>query len=111
MTAADASDALSPGAWLRQQESVAHASAQGVATAPSLESVFAEEPVPLDVFVRDRQFIHMSPLSDPQYEVLRYAERVFYPDLYPRMAAEWGDYWDGLPVVNFLTLLVGKGGG
>ena len=101
---------LSPGQWLRSQESVADVAAQR-SEGGSLDDVFAEEPVPLDVFVRDSRFVGMSALSDPQYDVLRHAERVFYPDIYPRMAAEWGQYWDDIPVVNFLTLLIGKGGG
>lgn len=105
---------LSPGDWLRQQGSEAHALAVSSLAAPeptSLEQVFAEEPVDLDVFVRDRKFIGMQSLSNPQYDVLRAAERVYYPELYPLMAEEWGPYWSSIPVVNFLTLLVGKGGG
>jgi hypothetical protein len=109
--------ALSAGDWLRRQGVEAHEAAQGaeggsLARPLSLEAVFAEEPVPLDTFIRDRRFIGMSPLSDPQYEVLRYAERIFYPELYPQMAETFGSYWSAeIPVVNFLTLMVGKGGG
>lgn len=103
------SSRLSPGEWLRSQ---AYESSVPAPVAPlSLESLFAEEPVDLDTFVRDRKFIGMQALSVPQYGALRAAERVYYPELYPRMAMEWGSYWRPIPVVNFLTLLVGKGGG
>ena len=103
----------SPGDWLRQQAVLLQPVEEPCVAAPALtlEAVFAEQPVPLDVFVRDQQFIGMSALSNPQYDALRVAERVYYPELYPLMRAEWGDYWASLPVVNILTLLVGKGGG
>ncbi len=103
---------VSAGEWLRQQAWTAHVSSEPQQGVPTLSDVFAEEPVPLDTFVQDRRFIGMAALSDPQYEALRYAERIYYPDLYPRMAAEFGSYWSAdVPVVNFLTLMVGKGGG
>lgn len=76
-----------------------------------LTELFAEEPVPLDVFIQDRKFIGMSPLSLPQYNALRATERIYYVDLYSSMATEFGEYWAPIPMVNFLTLLVGKGGG
>ena len=102
---------LSPGQWLRSQALTPDEATQPSEGPSALERVFAEEPVSLDVFIRDQRFVGMSALSDPQYEVLRYAERIFYPGIYPQMAAEWGAYWDGIPIVNFLTLLIGKGGG
>lgn len=78
----------------------------------SCDDLFVEEPVPLDVFIRDKKFIGMSPLSAPQYQTLQFAERVYYQELYPAMAVEFGDYWcEPVRMTNFLTLLVGKGGG
>ena len=96
------------GDWLRQQAELIEEAAPTASSV--LTEIFIEEPVPLDVFVQDRQFIGMGPLSVPQYGVLQAAERIFYADLYPVMAAEW-DYWQPIPMRNFLTLLVGKGGG
>lgn len=94
--------------WLRAQAAVEE-------SAPTagrlLTETFAEEPVPLDVFIQDKKFIGMSPLSGPQYGALRATERIFYMQTYPAMAAEFGEYWTPIPMVNFLTLLVGKGGG
>jgi hypothetical protein len=84
----------------------------GMSTArAAVDDLFAEEPVTLDVFIQDKKFIGMSPLSAPQATALRVAERVFYPELYPLMQEEFGDYWAPIPMKNFLTLLVGKGGG
>jgi hypothetical protein len=97
-----------PGEWLLAQSPFTE---DGLHRGTSLSSVFAEEPVSLDVFIRDSRFIGMSPLSEPQYEVLKYAERIFYPELYPLMEQEFGGYWNPIPVVNLITLLVGKGGG
>lgn len=94
--------------WLREQ---AYAVEEAAPIAESvLTDLFAEEPVPLDTFVTDRRFIGMSALSEPQYNALQVAERIYYPELYPYMAAEW-EYWQPIPMVNLLTMMVGKGGG
>jgi hypothetical protein len=79
-------------------------------------SVFEEEPVPLDVFVRDRGYMANPPLSDVQYEAVRHAERVYYPETY-KLLADSADpavraYWSApCRMVNFLELEWGKGGG
>jgi len=94
-------------------------------------AVFAEEPVPLSVFVQDRAYLGNPPLSNVQYDAVRHIERIYYPDLYPVMAEEfefgkrtgrlcvgpasvWRQerYWgDPLSMVNFITLQWGKGSG
>ncbi len=98
----------SPSAWLRGlgEEPSEVGSSRGIC-----DEMFAEEPVALDVFISDKKFIGMSPLSAPQAAALRVAERVYYPELYEHMAREFGPYWEPIPMKNFLTLLVGKGGG
>jgi hypothetical protein len=75
-----------------------------------LSRIFAEEPVSLDVFVRDRKFLGNPPLSEVQYDAVRHIERVYYADLYPAMAQEFGgDYWNQpCRMVNFVTLQWGK---
>lgn len=102
------SENLSPRDWLLQQADEPESASEARTVCDEL---FEEEPVPLDVFISDKNFIGMSPLSAPQAEALHVAERVFYPELYPHMQQEFGDYWAPIPMANFLTLLVGKGGG
>jgi hypothetical protein len=99
---------LSARDWLLAQAEVEEA-APGAGSL--LTDVFVEEPVPLDVFIQDKKFIGMSPLSGPQYSALRATERIYYSSIYSSMAAEFDPYWTPIPMVNFLTLLVGKGGG
>lgn len=101
-------DSLTPGDWLRQ---LADEEYEQTTSRSVCDEVFVEEPVSLDVFISDKKFIGMSPLSAPQADALRVSERVFYPELYPHMQEEFGDYWAPIPMANFLTLLVGKGGG
>lgn len=77
---------------------------------------FEEEPVPLTTFVQDRKYLANPPLSDIQYEAVRYAERVYLPATYGVLAAsadrDIRTYWsDPLRMVNFITLEWGKGGG
>ena len=95
-----------------------------------LASIFSEEPVSLHCFVQDAKFLGNPPLSPVQYEAVRYIERIYLPDLYPRMAeldakkkfgtlhvgpvSTWRDepYWS-IPyrMTNFITLQWGKGSG
>jgi hypothetical protein len=99
--------------------------------APDPNVVFAEEPVPLSVFVQDRAYLGNPPLSAVQYDAVRHIERVYYPALYPAMAAEfesgvqtgklcvgpasaWREegYWsEPVRMINFASLQWGKGGG
>jgi intein/homing endonuclease len=77
-------------------------------------SIFDEEPVPLDVFVRDRAYLANPPLSEVQYEAVRHAERVYYLPTYevlagssdPKIRAYWSQ---PCRMVNFLELEWGKG--
>lgn len=89
-------------------------------TPPSpLESIFAEEPVDLNTFIQDNKFLGLNniQLSPVQYESVRTIERIFYPELYPQMAAGFDDaklreYWGvEMPVKNLITLQWGKGSG
>lgn len=97
----------------------------------ALSDILAEEPVPLTVFVRDKHYLGNPPLSPVQYDAVRHIERIYYPDLYPRLAAQfetgkrtgrvhvgavsaWTEekYWsDKLRMTNFATLQWGKGSG
>jgi hypothetical protein len=79
-------------------------------------SLFTEEPVPLTVFVQDRRYLANPALSDVQYEAVRHAERVYYPETFEMLAASSDlkirDYWSQpCRMVNFLELEWGKGGG
>lgn len=79
-------------------------------------SVFEEEPVPLDVFITDRAYLGNPRLSPVQYNAVRHAERVYYPETYELLSASSDkvtrDYWsEPVRMVNFLELEWGKGAG
>jgi hypothetical protein len=77
-----------------------------------LNLIFCEEPVPLDVFVRDKKYMGSPALSPVQFEAVRIAERIFYPELYPVMGQLFDPYWsEPLRMVNFINLQWGKGSG
>lgn len=80
----------------------------------SLEDLFVEEPVSLKTFIQDNKFLGESwYLSPIQEELVRSAERVYYPDLYPKMAEGFkSEYWaKELPMKNIFSVEWGKGGG
>lgn len=81
----------------------------------SLSYIFEEEPVDLNTFIKDKHYLNLPEieLSKPQYETIQAAERVLYPDIYPRMAEEFSsDYWaTDVPMRNLFTVMYGKGGG
>lgn len=80
----------------------------------SLSAIFDEEPVPLDVFVTDFNYLNSPPLSPIQQELVQHIERVYLPELYPLMAEEFGGYWkevEHLRMVNSISAMWGKGGG
>jgi len=81
----------------------------------SLSSIFAEEPVDLRTFIRDTKFLGQSnvELSPEQSKAIQVIERVYYPELYPRMAEEFNSsYWaEDIPSANLITLQWGKGSG
>jgi hypothetical protein len=77
-----------------------------------LEQIFCEEPVPLDVFVRDKKYMGSPDLSPVQFEAVRHAERIYYPELYPLMGEFMDPYWsEPVRMVNFVNLQWGKGSG
>src|SRR4051812_3213178 len=80
-----------------------------------LEQIFEEQPVPLDVFIRDKKFMGAGDawqLSPVQYDAVRIAERIYYPELYPLMGEHFDPYWsEPLRMVNFVNLQWGKGSG
>ena len=114
---------------LRDLAAAEHASPTPVPVAPrGLADIFAEEPVPLSVFVQDAAYLNNPPLSQVQYDAVRHIERVYYPELYPQMAkafdprnvdalsvgaySAWRSeqYWaDPIRMTNFITLQWGKG--
>lgn len=77
---------------------------------------FAEEPVPLTVFIRDRKYLANPPLGEVQYEAVRHIERVYLPETYD-MLSESADldirsYWrTPCSMKNLITLEWGKGSG
>lgn len=80
----------------------------------SLDDIFEEEPVALDVFIEDAKFLNSPPLSKKQYEFVQYSERIFKKELYPVMAQEFGGYWEETKDVRMTNLIVaqwGKSGG
>lgn len=83
-------------------------------TPGSLEYIFEEEPVSLRTFIQDRKFLGESWYLSPIQEALvRSAERVYFQDLYPKMAEGFGsEYWAmDLPMKNIFAVEWGKGGG
>jgi hypothetical protein len=109
------SSAGAAAAALLQQVGGREPQAQG-SSLLTASSLFEEEPVPLSVFVQDRGYLANPALSPVQYEAVRHAERVFYPETYELMAASADKrirtYWaEPVRMVNFLELEWGKGGG
>jgi hypothetical protein len=77
-----------------------------------LENIFSEEPVDLTTFVQDKKFMGSPALSPVQFEAVRHAERIFYPELYPLMGEHFDPYWsEPVRMVNFVNLQWGKGSG
>jgi hypothetical protein len=77
----------------------------------SLDDVFWEIPVPLEVFVSDAAYLANPPLSPIQYDLVQHAERILFPETYPLMA-EQEPYWaEPVAMRNMLVAEWGKGGG
>lgn len=85
---------------------------------------FEEWPVTLDEFVTSPKYLYNPPLSSIQYEAVRHAERIYYPEMYWYLAehashaggrektAVLRQYWaEPIRMVNFLELEWGKGSG
>jgi hypothetical protein len=78
---------------------------------PSHSDLWAEEPVTLDVFVKDRKFLKNPPLYPRQYEIVREMERIFFEETAISMVEDFGEYWMPTPMRNFLYICLGKGSG
>lgn len=78
---------------------------------PADPSVFAEEPVPLDTFVRDKAFLGGPTLSEEQFKLIALGESVYFPQTYGLL--DWPyldqDWWKS----NYTELVAewGKGSG
>jgi hypothetical protein len=80
----------------------------------SLEALFWEEPVPLDVFVQDKKYLGNPPLSPEQYRLVQHAERIYLPQTFQDMADTFGGYWNETRLTRMVNTIVaqwGKGGG
>lgn len=77
-----------------------------------LGDVFEIEPVPLDVFVRDKGYLGLTHgLSPIQFDFVRHFEQVLYPETYVQMVEEFGDDWKPVRFVNEVVAAWGKGSG
>jgi hypothetical protein len=68
------------------------------------------------VFVSDAAYLKRATLSPEQFNAVRASERIFFPATYTELAQSTdpavSSYWSkDLPLVNFVTLQWGKGGG
>lgn len=78
----------------------------------NLTEIFIEEPVSLDIFVKDKKFLANPPLSPVQYAAVKHIERIYMPEMYPLMKEEFGGYWsEHVRMTNLITLQWGKGSG
>jgi hypothetical protein len=79
----------------------------------ALDDVFKEEPVALDVFIKDSKYLNSDwSLSPIQTDLVQVIERIYLPDLYPQMAKEFGGYWkltEHVPMKNLISAEWGKG--
>jgi hypothetical protein len=73
----------------------------------------AEEPVPLEVFVRDRKFLGLEyDLSDIQVELARHITQIYKPETYVKyMGEEKGLEWYKQYNCNEVVAMLGKGSG
>lgn len=93
---------------------------EGSSRSASLDLLFEEEPVPLQVFIEDPKFLGNPPLSPEQFSAVQAIERIYLPATF-ELIAEAGpgtwepstvDYWTRpARMVNDITLMWGKGSG
>jgi hypothetical protein len=78
---------------------------------PEDRSIFAEEPVPLDVFIRDKGYLGAPRLSDEQFRLIALGEAIYFPQTFKLL--DWGytgeDWWR--PNYTELVAEWGKGSG
>ena len=78
-----------------------------------LEDIFEEEPVSLEVFVKDKGYLGSEwSLSPIQADLVTYMERIYLPSLFPQMADAFGGYWKqtkDVPMKNLISAEWAKG--
>lgn len=96
----------------RQKRSLADSLREGLQTNTLVsQGVFCEEPVPLDIFLKDKKFMGQHMLGEHQYNLVRHMEQIYLPSLYPFMVENFGEYWNPVRFVNLLNVQWGKGAG
>lgn len=74
-----------------------------------LSSLFEEEPVDLDTFVRDKAYLNNPDgLYNWQFDFNRHLEQIYNLDTYIAMVEEFGEHWNPVRMVNYLIAEVGK---
>ncbi len=79
----------------------------------ALEDLLEEIPVSLDVFIKDKRYLGMRGFdpSPIQADLIKHVERIYYPEMYPRLA-EYDPYWaQPIRLTNFHVAQWGKDGG
>ena len=72
----------------------------------------AEEPVPIDVFVQDKKYLGLPPLSEIQMEIVRHSTQIFKQDtLINLMGEEAGIEYYKKYTDNEVICMLGKGSG
>jgi len=74
-------------------------------TQKNLGDLFEFEPVPLDVFVGDKNYLGLPPLSPKQREAVVYATQIYHLETIRELG------WQPVKYVSSLVLLWGKGAG
>lgn len=85
----------------------------GSGAARQLASVFDELPVPLGEWLASPEHMSLAsePLSQVQYDVIRHTEQIYTVETMRMLAAEVSLAWRPVRMVNFVWMMVGKGGG
>lgn len=83
------------------------------AESSALADTFDEIPLPLDEWMNSPDHMNLSeePLSPIQFDVLRHAEQIYFPETYHLLAQTQSLKWRPRRFVNFVWMMVGKGGG
>lgn len=82
------------------------------AKATMLDDLFEVEPVPLEVFIKDKGYLGQPfGLGPIQFDVVRHFEQIFFPETYIQMVEEFGEEWNPVRFVNELIVEWGKGAG
>lgn len=78
-----------------------------------LWEIFEEKPVSLTEFIQGEEYLNQPELvlSEPQYDLIRHMEQIYFEDTCLLMAEVWGEYWKPVRMVNTIVAAIGKGGG